>query len=105
MKLSGIMMLVIGLVVSGVPAAWAQTNAAANAPVIVDGGNKLCPVSGERVSGKAFVEYQGKRYGVCCPGCDQEFLNDPEKYLKKMEQQESALREAHKGVPGMSEEI
>jgi len=50
---------------------------------IVDAGNKLCPVSGDPVSGTNFVVYQGKRYGLCCPGCDKIFLSDPAKYLAK----------------------
>ena len=56
----------------------------------VDAGNKLCPISGEPVSGTSFVEYQGKRYGLCCPGCDKIFLSDPAKYLAKMKEQEAA---------------
>ncbi|OGX11808.1 MAG: hypothetical protein A2351_07210 [Omnitrophica bacterium RIFOXYB12_FULL_50_7] len=58
---------------------------------IVDVGNKLCPISGEPVSGTSFVEYQGKRYGLCCSGCDKMFLAEPEKYLAKMNAQEAAL--------------
>jgi YHS domain-containing protein len=32
------------------------------------------------------VTYQGKSYPVCCTGCRDEFLADPEKYLAKMAQ-------------------
>jgi hypothetical protein len=35
------------------------------------------------------VSYQGKSYPVCCTGCRDEFLANPEKYVKK-----AALREA-----------
>ncbi|MEI7751518.1 MAG: YHS domain-containing protein [Candidatus Omnitrophota bacterium] len=51
---------------------------------IVDAGNNMCPVMGGPVSGKDFVVYQGKRYGLCCPGCDKKFLSDPEKYIAQM---------------------
>ena len=51
---------------------------------IVDAGNKLCPVSGDPVSGKNFVVYKGVRYGLCCPACRRSFLKDPEKYLAAM---------------------
>ena len=51
---------------------------------IVDVGNKLCPVMGEPVNGKNFVVYEGKRYGLCCPGCDKTFLSDPAKYIAKV---------------------
>jgi len=56
---------------------------------IVDGGNKLCPVSGDPVSGSDFVIYQGKRYGLCCPMCKGPFLSDPAKYIAKMVKQEA----------------
>jgi len=46
----------------------------------VDAGNKICPVMGEKVSGKDFYEYNGKRYGLCCPMCPATFAGDPEKY-------------------------
>lgn len=56
---------------------------------IVEAGNKFCPVMGGPVSGKNFVVYEGKRYGLCCPGCDKKFLSDPEKYIAKIERQET----------------
>jgi len=46
----------------------------------VDVGNKICPVMGEKVSGKDYYEYKGKRYGLCCPMCPATFASDPEKY-------------------------
>ena len=72
----------------------------------VDAGNKICPISGEPVSGFAFVTYHGKRYGLCCPGCEKQFLSDPEKYIAQMEAKEKALSEkktgADTGHKGMS---
>lgn len=47
---------------------------------IVDVGNAICPVTGDKVSGKDFYEYSGKRYGLCCPMCQGIFSNDPAKY-------------------------
>jgi YHS domain-containing protein len=52
---------------------------------IVDAGNKKCPVMGGPVNGKDFVVYEGKRYGLCCPGCDKTFLSDPAKYIALIE--------------------
>jgi len=49
----------------------------------VDVGNKLCPVMGGPVSGNDFVVYEGKRYGLCCPGCERTFLGDPALYSAK----------------------
>ena len=47
-------------------------------------GNKFCPVSGDKVSGKSFVEYHGKRYGLCCPMCAGKFKKNPEKYIAQL---------------------
>ena len=62
------------------PFAYAETPAA-----IVDAGNKTCPVSGDKVSGKHFVEYKGMRYGLCCPHCEKEFKKNPEKFITSLE--------------------
>ena len=52
-------------------------------------GNKYCPVTGEEVGkmgAPLTVEYKGKGYNICCPGCKNVFKNDPEKYSKIAEQ-------------------
>jgi len=47
--------------------------------------NKVCPVKGNPVEHDTpFVEYNGKTYGFCCPGCDVKFANNPEKYSKNL---------------------
>ena len=58
----------------------------------VEVGNKICPVSGEKVPlpgekgdmGTEAVkyEYNGKIYSLCCPMCIKDFKKDPEKYSK-----------------------
>ena len=30
------------------------------------------------------VEYNGKLYGFCCPGCDAKYEKNPEKYSKNL---------------------
>ena len=57
-----------------------------------DAGNKFCPVRGEKIDEKTKVtyEYEGKTYNFCCAFCVDEFKRDPQKYLKKMEEQEQA---------------
>lgn len=52
----------------------------------VDAGNKICPVSGEKIDEKATYEYQGKIYHFCCSSCIEDFKKDPEKYIKKVEE-------------------
>ena len=50
------------------------------------GEQTLCPVMGNPIDKKYFVEYQGKKVYFCCPGCDKMFLAEPEKYLDKLPQ-------------------
>jgi len=63
------------------------TAAPVAAPVEV--GNKICPVSGEKIPapgqkgdmGEAVkYEYNGKIYNLCCPMCIKDFKKDPDKY-------------------------
>ena len=60
----------------------------------VEVGNKICPVSGERIGSMGDVikhVYNGKGYNLCCPMCIGEFNKDPEKFSKiaEMEIQEN----------------
>lgn len=52
-------------------------------------GNQICPVSGEKIDEKtkATYEYQGKVYNLCCPMCVDEFKKDPEKYIRRVEEE------------------
>ena len=52
-------------------------------------GNKICPVTGEKIDEKtkATHEYKGKIYNFCCAMCIDEFKKDPEKYIKKVEEE------------------
>ena len=45
-----------------------------------------CPVMGGPVNKAVFTEYEGKKVYFCCPGCDEKFKADPEKYLSKLPQ-------------------
>lgn len=47
--------------------------------------NTVCPVLGNEVDSETeLVEYNGKYYGFCCPGCDTRFKKNPEKYSKNL---------------------
>ncbi len=47
--------------------------------------NAVCPILGGKVSPKVKpVEYKGKLIGFCCPGCDKDFLENPELYMKNL---------------------
>ncbi|MEJ2306229.1 MAG: efflux RND transporter periplasmic adaptor subunit [candidate division WOR-3 bacterium] len=43
-----------------------------------------CPVMGNVVTvtrSTPVIDYKGKRYFFCCPGCDDKFMKNPEKYI------------------------
>ncbi|HSW55430.1 MAG TPA: YHS domain-containing protein [Ignavibacteriaceae bacterium] len=47
--------------------------------------NKVCPVMGNKVDTDGpTVEYNGKLYAFCCPGCDAKFEKNPDKYSKNL---------------------
>ena len=69
---------------------FAQDSSAQEQPKKAENvGNKICPVTGEKIDEKTKVtyEYQGKIYNFCCAGCPDEFKKDPEKYIKKVEEE------------------
>lgn len=43
--------------------------------------NERCPVSGEEAGRTDFINYNATKIYLCCPGCDAEFLSDPDRYL------------------------
>ena len=69
----------------------------------VNAGNEICPVSGEKIDEKmkATYEYEGKVYSFCCAMCIEEFKKDPEKYIKKVEEE---LEDESKEQSGQREE-
>jgi YHS domain-containing protein len=47
--------------------------------------NKVCPVMGNKVDPDGpTIEYNGKLYAFCCPGCDAKFEKNPDKYSKNL---------------------
>ena len=45
-----------------------------------------CPVMGSPINKALFVEYKGKKVYFCCPGCEDKFNAEPEKYVAKLPQ-------------------
>lgn len=43
-----------------------------------------CPIAHGEINRDDYVDYRGLRIYFCCPGCDEAFLKDPEKYLGTM---------------------
>ena len=46
----------------------------------------VCPVMGGKINKELFTEYNGKKVYFCCPGCEEEFNKNPEKYISKLPQ-------------------
>ena len=67
----------------------ADAKAASQTSKPIDVGNKICPVTGDKIDEKtkATYEYKGKIYNFCCAMCIDEFKKDPQKYIKKIEQE------------------
>jgi len=57
-------------------------------------GNKICPVSGEKIEEKmkATYEYNGKVYNFCCEGCIKEFKKNAGKYIKIIDEDKNNPR-------------
>jgi YHS domain-containing protein len=53
-----------------------------------------CPVLGGNVDKNVYADYQGKRIYFCCSGCDATFKKDPEKYMKKLQEEGVTLEPA-----------
>ncbi len=66
-----------------------ETSKATVSEEAVNVGNKICPVSGENIKEKtkATYEYESKTYNFCCAGCVDDFKKDPQKYIKKIEEE------------------
>lgn len=56
-----------------------------------------CPVMSGKTNPNLYADYQGQRLYLCCPACLELFKKDPEKYLKKMKEQQTA---PHPGAVG-----
>ena len=61
----------------------------------IEVGNKICPVMGNKIveGQEVKVEYKGKIYNLCCPGCVEEFFKDPEKYIHIVDESMKAGKE------------
>ncbi len=46
----------------------------------------LCPVMGGAINKEYFTVYKGNKVYFCCPGCEEIFLKNPEKYMDKLPQ-------------------
>jgi len=47
---------------------------------------KTCPVMGGKVNKEQYVDVEGYRVYVCCPGCKSKIKENPEKYIEKIKE-------------------
>ena len=97
MRMTLVLISVVGILIalSAAPAvagAGSDGKAAAGSTPAVDVGNKICPVTGEKIGSMEHekatkVEYKGKSYNLCCPMCAAEFKKNPAKYVKVVEKE------------------
>ncbi len=45
-----------------------------------------CPIMSSPINKALFAEYKGKKVYFCCPGCEDKFKEEPEKYIAKLPQ-------------------
>ena len=55
-----------------------------------------CPVMGNPIDKKVYADYKGKRVYFCCKMCIEAFEKDPDKYLKKFQEDGVVLEKAPK---------
>ncbi len=56
--------------------------------------NTVCPVMGEEVDSKVQTATYGEKViGFCCKSCVRKFTSNPEKYMKKFNEDGTALKE------------
>lgn len=97
-KVAIVMLLVLGMSYPVFADGYGQETAVVAAETLkelVQVGNKICPVGGERVDGMGEVvtyEYNGKVYNLCCAMCAKDFKKDPEKYSKIAEEEVAAAQ-------------
>jgi YHS domain-containing protein len=54
----------------------------------------VCPVMGGEINKEVYADYNGKRVYFCCQDCLSTFKKDPEKYMKKLEDEGVTLENA-----------
>jgi YHS domain-containing protein len=55
----------------------------------------LCPVMGGEINKAIYADYEGRRVYFCCNSCIDVFKNDPEKYIKQLEEQDVRVEKAN----------
>ena len=65
----------------------------AEGKTVKEDSQTTCPVMGGTINKELYADYEGKRVYFCCAGCIPEFQKDPEKYIKKLEDEGVVLED------------
>ena len=57
-----------------------------------------CPVMGAKIDKSLYVDHDGKRIYVCCPGCIAAVKENPQKYVEELEAQGITLERTPVGL-------
>ena len=53
-----------------------------------------CPILGGAIDKRLYVDYKGYRIYFCCKGCPEQFMENPEKYMKILRESGVTLEKA-----------
>jgi YHS domain-containing protein len=104
LAMAGSLVLAAGLIAAGcreqpTPVAPpAPTKEQTQAPEGAAGAiaQKTCPVMGNPINPNIYMDYNDRRIYFCCTMCPDMFKKDPEKYLKKVDEELKAAAPADK---------
>ena len=65
----------------------------AEGKTVKEDSQTTCPVMGGTINKELYADYEGKRVYFCCEGCAPEFQKDPDKYIKKLENEGVVLKD------------
>jgi YHS domain-containing protein len=87
-----------------------HASAKKDAPASADSEAKVvaqttCPVMGGKINRSQYVDHDGKRIYMCCPGCAGKLKADPAKYIKKLEDAGVTLTKIQTTCPVMGGKI
>src|SRR5678816_2843767 len=58
--------------------------------------NTKCPVSGDDVDKEVTEVYKGRTIAFCCKDCVKDFKKDPDKFVKKLDEEKAAKKDGDK---------
>ena len=89
-----VMLLCFGIVFGAAAFCLAQDDESVDAAIFDLMPQTTCPVTGDAIDKKFYVDSYGKRIYVCCEECLEKVKADPERYIDQLEEEGVELEEA-----------